>query len=74
MVWGAISYNGVGNLVFIEDILDSIKYIQLLSNNLEASADKMNLGSFIIQQDGATFHTSKLTKGHMEEIGIELLK
>ncbi|KAI5152179.1 hypothetical protein ENBRE01_2630 [Enteropsectra breve] len=74
MVWGAISYNGVGNLVFIEDTLDSIKYIQLLSNNLEASADKMNLGSFIFQQDGATCHTSKLTKGYMEELGIELLK
>ncbi|KAI5150377.1 hypothetical protein ENBRE01_1458 [Enteropsectra breve] len=74
MVWGAISYNGVGNLVFIEDTLDSIKYIQLLSNNLEAFADKMNLGSIIFQQDGATCHTSKLTKGYMEEIGIKLLK
>ncbi|KAI5151851.1 hypothetical protein ENBRE01_2434 [Enteropsectra breve] len=74
MVWGAISYNGVGNLIFIENTLDSIKYIQLLSNNLEESADIIGLGSFIFQQDGASCHTSKLSKGYMEEMGIELLK
>ncbi|KAI5152133.1 hypothetical protein ENBRE01_2592 [Enteropsectra breve] len=33
----------------------------------------MGIGSFIFQQDGASCQTSKLTKGYMEEMGIELL-
>lgn len=73
MVWGCISYNGTGNLVFVDDKLDSGKYINLLANNLYASAEKMNLNTFIFQQDGAPCHTSKTTMKFFKDNKIVLL-
>ena len=34
MVWGCISATGVGELVFIDGIMDKHKYLQLLKDNL----------------------------------------
>lgn len=73
MVWGCISYHGVGNLVFVDGTLDSGKYINLLSNNLGPSAAIMNLKDFIFQQDGAPCHTSKATMQFFENNKIKLL-
>ena len=40
MVWGCVSYQGIGNLVFIEGNLNSSKNTNLLANNLHISAKK----------------------------------
>ncbi|KAI5151464.1 hypothetical protein ENBRE01_2156 [Enteropsectra breve] len=74
MVWGCISYYGKGNLVFIEDTLDSKKYLQLLANNLKSPASKMGLDSFIFQQGGATCQTAKLIKDYLKDNNIKLLE
>ncbi|GFS82309.1 transposable element Tcb1 transposase [Trichonephila clavipes] len=55
MVWGCMASNGVGNLVFIDGIIDHKLYIDILNNNLKESAKKLGLdGNFIFQQDNAT--------------------
>lgn len=43
MVWGAMGANGVGNLVFIETTMDKHKYLQILKENVKASASKIGL-------------------------------
>ncbi|GFT47369.1 transposable element Tcb1 transposase [Trichonephila clavipes] len=58
MVWGCIASNGVGNLVFIDGIMDHKLYIDILNNNLKESAKKLGLdGNFIFQQDDSK-HTA----------------
>lgn len=63
MVWGCMSSKGVGNLHFVEGIMDHMMYIDILKKNLRASAEKMGLGEdFIFQQDNDPKHTARNTK------------
>ena len=73
MVWACFSYHGKGKLVFIEDIMDAVKYCSILSDNLYESASDMGLVDFIFQQDNDPKHTSKLAKEFFTENNIELL-
>jgi len=73
MVWGCINFFGTGNLVIIDGTLNSVKYINLLANNLQSSVEKIGLSRFVFQQDGASCHTSKLTMSFFEENSIKLL-
>ncbi|KAF9760554.1 Transposable element Tcb1 transposase [Nosema granulosis] len=61
MVWGCFSYQGVGNLVFIEGKMNSMDYINILSNNLPYSAANMGLSDYTFQQDNDPKHKSKAT-------------
>lgn len=63
MVWGCMSAAGVGNLVFIDGIMDWKEYLNILKNNLHASAEKLNMKeSFIFQQDNDPKHTAMNVK------------
>lgn len=73
MLWGCFSYYGVGNLVVIKGKMNAAKYIDILAKNLFISAEKMNLNSFIFQQDNDPKHTSKLANEFFEERGVDLL-
>lgn len=59
MVWGCMSSAGVGNLVFIDGIMDQYKYIDILKQNLKSSARKCNLhNDFKFYQDNDPKHTA----------------
>ncbi len=73
MVWRCVSHKGVGNLVFVDGKINSGKYINILANNLKDSASKMNLSSYIFQQDSAPCHKSKTTMDYFEAEEIALL-
>lgn len=62
MVWGCIGASGVGELVFIDGIMDKTVYLNILRNNLDKSVEKMGLDkrSFYFQQDNDPKHKSKL--------------
>ena len=47
MVWGCFSYFGVGKLVFIDGIMNAAEYCSILSDNLFASANQLDMNSFI---------------------------
>lgn len=38
MIWACFSYQGVGHLEFGEKIIDSVKYTEILSRNIFATA------------------------------------
>ena len=59
MVWGCMSASGVGDLVVVKDTMDQYKYIEILKNHLQVSANKMGLGrNYIFQQDNDPKHSS----------------
>ncbi|GFU05431.1 transposable element Tcb2 transposase [Trichonephila clavipes] len=58
-----MSAGGVGELVFIDDIMDKMIYLEILKNNLQKRAVNVGLGSNIIfQQDNDPKHTAKIVK------------
>ncbi|KAH8266577.1 hypothetical protein KR018_005949, partial [Drosophila ironensis] len=55
MVWGCMSSAGVGELVFIEGIMDKV----YLKENLKKSASNLNMpSSFTFMQDNDPKHTA----------------
>ncbi|GFV93718.1 transposable element Tc1 transposase [Trichonephila clavipes] len=63
MVWGRMASNGVGNLVFIDNIMNHKLYIDIHKNNLKESAKKLGLnGNFLLQQDNYPKHTARNVK------------
>lgn len=57
MVWGCMPAAGVGNLVFIEEIMNKTVYMNILKENLNQSADKLNIrGDYYFQQDNDSKH------------------
>ncbi|ORD95314.1 TCB1 [Hepatospora eriocheir] len=73
MVWGCISYAGVGRIVFIEETMTASVYKQLLANNLRQSACEMGLKEFILIQDNDPKHTSRLVSNWLDEKEIQVL-
>jgi hypothetical protein len=72
---GAIAYNGVGSLVIIDGIMDSLKYTRILAENLDVCISKLgNNERFLSQQDNDPKHKSKLTTKFFSENKIEVIE
>ena len=57
IVWDCISSKGVGELIFIDGILDKNKYLSILKDNLIKSANNMNIrDNFKFSQDNDPKH------------------
>ena len=75
MVWGCISYYGVGRLVIVDGTLNAIKYTELLAENLFESSEYMGISNdFIFQQDNAPCHKAKHTMKFFSENQIKVLE
>ena len=76
MFWGCMSIHGFGPLTTCEGIMDSEKYVKLLSTELIPELDhiKEHLCSDpIFMQDGAKCHTSKISMDFLNSHSIETL-
>lgn len=63
IVWGCVSWNGVGTLHFIEGNMNKYMYLDILKQHLKSSAEKMGLGNtFTFYQDNDPKPTSYLVK------------
>ncbi|GBN63028.1 Transposable element Tcb1 transposase [Araneus ventricosus] len=59
MVWGCMASTRVGNLVFIDGIMNHMFYLDILHNSLKESAKNLGLdGNFIFQHDDPK-HTAR---------------
>ncbi|GBN40985.1 Transposable element Tc1 transposase [Araneus ventricosus] len=59
LVWGCMSASGLGNLVFIDGIMNHALYMNILRDNLKLSAQNLDIGnSFVFYQDNDPKHTA----------------
>jgi hypothetical protein len=74
MVWGAISQNAAV-LTFINGNVDSVKYCQILNDNLIPIAQRFYPnGQWFLQQDGARPHTSIYTQRWFNQKEINVIQ
>lgn len=63
LVWGCMSSSGLGELVFIDGIMDKFVYLNILKQNLKKSVEKLNLGeNYYFQQDHDPKHTAYIVR------------
>ena len=75
MVWGSMAWNGTEKLEFIDGIMDSEVYVNILNKNFLASTRKLRMEKhFIFQKDNDTKHTSKKAKELFIQKQMELLE
>ena len=61
MVWGCMSAAGVGELVFIDEVMDKNIYLNILKDNLHKSAQKLGIESdYFFQQDNDPKHMAEI--------------
>lgn len=75
MIWGCITYKGVGEMRIVDGTMDSITYTRILSDCLLTTACKISIeNDFIFQQDNAPCHKSKFMKEYFAQNKIDVLQ
>ncbi|XP_062279112.1 meprin A subunit beta-like [Scomber scombrus] len=75
MLWGCFASSGTGNLQRVEGKMDSIKYQEILGENVMPSVRKLKLGRhWTFQQDNDPKYTSKSTKAWFQKKSWKILE
>ena len=74
MVWGSMCWHGLGSLVQLEGRLDNTAYQQVLEEHLLIDAAALIGDNFVLQQDNAPIHTSRLTRQCLRQHNVTLLE
>src|SRR5689334_6120542 len=74
MIWGCITYFGVGDACWIPDKMNSVFYVEVLKDYVFASRDwySMNKSKFLFQQDNAKIHTASFTLNFIKRSKIPI--
>ncbi len=73
MVWGFITINGPGKLVFIDGNMNKEKYLDTLKNYLLPYINEKNATPLVFQQDGAPCHTARVVMEFFNVNKVEVL-
>ena len=75
MVWGAVTYSGVGKLHILRGKIDAAPYIDVHDTSYLATVAEsgLDLTKVIFQQDNAPIHTAKATKRWLSEHRVQTL-
>ena len=75
MMWGCITYEGVGYGCHIQQVMDSDLYCEILETSLKDTLDYWGLSKsdVIFQQDNDPKHTSKKAKEWFKNEGFQVL-
>lgn len=74
MMWGCFSRAGPGDICVIEGRMDSIKYQEILDQNLFNSARRLVGRRFIFQQDNDPKHRSHSTTQYLQRKRVQVLE
>lgn len=73
MFWGCVAYNGMGDLVPVDGIMEKGKYLNVLNDHAFPSGDKLIGENFIFQQDNAPCHKAKVITQFLKDVGVNTL-
>ena len=75
IVWGCITYNGVGRLHRITGIMRATDYVEILNEDLLGTLKDYHIepGTFFYQQDKDAKHTARVTTAWFSKMGIKTL-
>lgn len=73
MYWGSFSYYGLGSLVPVSGMMNSLKYKDLLQTELPKMKAQFPDSDMVFQQDLAPCHVSKLMTRFFAESGLTVL-
>ena len=72
MVWGGISLNNKTDLIFIRGNLTAERYVEVVQNHILPFAHEIG-PDFVLMQDGARAHTSRVITSYLEDSGIQVM-
>ena len=73
-IWGCINKQGTGMSSLYDGRLNSLRYIDILDDNLQASRDLFSLGDELIyQQDNAPCHTAGIVTDYFVQNQVEIM-
>lgn len=74
MVWGCVSFNGVGTLAKVDGNINAQKYIGVLEDNLwPVIVRHFPQNNYIFQHDNAPVHTARIVQQHLVQNGIKTM-
>ena len=74
MIWGCISWFGVGTISAIDGTLNSQGYLDILEENVwPVIAKHFPRGDYIFQDDGASIHTAHLIRNYKQRTGMKTM-
>ena len=75
-IWGCFGYNNTGRQEIFDEVINSKKYIEVLSNKMLPSVEMLglNLSDFIFQDDSAPIHRSRIVNKWKNDNNIESLE
>ncbi len=73
LVWGAISYEGVGPLVLVEETLDSEVYINILREKLKNYFSGLWSDHMVFQHNGAPAHRHSNTQQCLKKKKVNVI-
>jgi transposase/RNAse (barnase) inhibitor barstar len=76
MVWGCMTYRGVGDAAWVPGKIDAAAYLEVLKDYVLASRDwyGMDPEAFIFQQDNASVHTARIVRDFFDESNLTVLE
>jgi hypothetical protein len=75
MMWGCITYFGVGDACWLQGGVDAGAYVNVLQDYVPSSRDwyEMDPDKFIFQQDNARVHTAIVVQNYLKRSNIKLM-
>ena len=75
MMWGCMTWNGVGLACKIDGKMDADLYVQILEDELQQTLEHygLNMEDIIFQQDNDPKHTSKKARAWFEDHEYEVM-
>ncbi|MCG8431896.1 MAG: transposase [Candidatus Omnitrophica bacterium] len=74
LVWGCMAASGVGNMQFIDGIMDAEYYEEILSTEMIPSARKLLGRQYIFQHDNDPKHTAKRVTAFLTKKKVNVLE